>query len=325
MLIDNAEVIFKGGHGGTGIVSFGSMQRSGPDGGNGGRGGDLFVKATSDITLLNQFSQKTIFSAGDGFPGRKTRKSGTDGSDLEILLPVGTSLIDKDSGETIFELTKIGERKLLCAGGKGGRGNWEFRSSTRQAPEIFQPGLPGEARNLILSLKLIADFGLVGLPNAGKSSLLNELTNAQIKTANYPFTTLSPNLGVYEGKFLADIPGLIEGASEGKGLGIQFLKHIEKVGVILHCISSESQDLIKDYGTIRTEMGKFNPELIKKPEVVLLTKSDLVDEKILEKDIEKLKAKSNFVVGVSIYDWESIEKLKDLILGKIVDFSDILV
>ncbi len=170
MLIDSAEVVFKGGHGGTGIVSFGPMMRSGPDGGNGGAGGDLFVKASSDITLLNQFSRKSKFTAGYGSPGKKTRKNGTDGSDLEILLPVGTSLIDKETGETVLELTKIGERKLLCAGGKGGRGNWEFRTSTRQAPEIFQPGLPGQELNLNLTLRLIADFGLVGLPNAGKAA-----------------------------------------------------------------------------------------------------------------------------------------------------------
>ena len=322
-MIDNAEVVFKAGHGGTGIISFGRMVRSGPDGGNGGRGGDLYVKAASDITLLNQFSRKTIFYAGNGFPGKKGRKTGLNGKNLEILLPVGTSLIDKETGETILELNKIGERRLLCVGGKGGQGNWEFRSATRQAPEIFKPGLPGEEKKLILSLKLIADFGLVGLPNAGKSSLLNELTNAQAKIAVYPFTTLSPNLGVHEGKFLADIPGLIEGASGGKGLGIKFLKHIEKVGVILHCISSESKHLIRDYKTVRSEMGKFNPELLKKTEVILLTKSDLVDEKTLEKDIKKLKAKSKTVLAVSIYDWESLEKLKKLIHsnGLIIAFS----
>lgn len=313
MLIDNAEVVFRAGHGGPGIISFGSIARSGPDGGNGGRGGDLWVKATSDITLLNQFSRKTIFSAGNGFPGRKHKKTGSDGADLEILLPVGTSIIDKEIGETILELSKIGERKLLCIGGKGGRGNWEFRSSRRTTPEICQPGLPGDEKKLILSLRLIADFGLVGLPNAGKSSLLNELTNAQIKTADYPFTTFEPNLGVCGGKFLADIPGLIEGASEGKGLGLRFLKHIEKVKVILHCISSESLDLSKDYETVRFEMGKFNPELLKKTEVILLTKSDLIDKKTVEKNIQKLKAKPKTVLAVSIYDWESIEKLKNLV------------
>ena len=243
MLIDNAEVVFKGGHGGSGITSFGKIESSGPDGGNGGRGGDLYVTASSDLTLLNQFTQKTILNAGNGRNGKKDKMSGLQGKDLEVFLPFGTSIIDKATGTTIYELDKIGERILICSGGLGGRGNWEFRSAVNQAPTYHQPGLPGEERKLILSLKLIADFGLAGLPNSGKSSLLNELTNAHAKIAAYPFTTLSPNLGVCENKFLVDIPGLIEGASEGKGLGIRFLKHIEKVSVILHCISSESSDL----------------------------------------------------------------------------------
>lgn len=313
MLIDRIEVVFKGGHGGTGIVSFGKMVRSGPDGGNGGRGGDLYVKASSDITLLNQFSHKTVFSAQNGYPGERKNKTGKGGADIEVSLPVGTNLVDKNTGQTILELTKIGEKILLCKGGKGGKGNREFRSAIRQAPRIFQKGLPGDEKELILSLKLIADFGLVGLPNAGKTSLLNELTRAQAKIANYPFTTLSPNLGVFAGKFLADIPGLIEGASEGKGLGISFLKHIEKVEVILHCISCESSSVVKDYQTVRSEMEKFNPELTEKEELILLTKSDLVDTQNLEKLVKKLKTKVKKVLPVSIHDWESLEKLKSLL------------
>lgn len=314
MLIDEVEVVFKGGHGGAGKVSFGKMKRSGPDGGNGGRGGDFYVKVSSDITLLNQFSQKTIFSAENGFPGEKKNKTGKAGENLEVSLPVGTALIDKQTGTTILELTRVGESILLFKGGKGGRGNREFRSPTRQAPQIAQKGLPGEEKSLILSLKLIADFGLVGLPNAGKTSLLNELTRAQAKIANYPFTTLTPNLGVFEGKFLADIPGLIEGASEGKGLGISFLKHIEKVEVILHCISAETEDVNRDYKTVRTEMQKFNPELIKKGEIILLTKSDLVDSKHKAALLKKLKTKAKNVLPVSIHDWESLEKLKLLLV-----------
>lgn len=313
MLIDTAEVVFKGGHGGSGITSFGKQEHSGPDGGNGGRGGDFYVVATSDLTLLNQFSRKTLFIAGSGKHGGKNRMSGLNGKDLEVYLPFGTSIIDKETGRTIYELDKIGDRLLLCRGGLGGRGNWEFKSPIKQTPQYHQPGLPGEERKIILSLKLIADFGLVGLPNSGKSSLLNELTNAHAKIADYPFTTLSPNLGVCKDKFLADIPGLIEGASEGKGLGIRFLKHIEKVGVILHCISSESSDLIKDYDIVRSEIGKYSPELSKKTEVVLLTKSDLIDNKTIEKDIKTLKTKAKKVLAVSIYDWESLEKLKKLI------------
>jgi GTP-binding protein len=315
MLIDTAEVIFKGGHGGSGITSFGKKEHSGPDGGNGGRGGDLYVVATSDLTLLNQFSRKTLFTAGNGEYGRKNKMSGLNGKDLDVFLPFGTSIINKETGRTIYELDKIGDRILICRGGFGGRGNWEFRSPVKQAPRYHQSGLPGEERKIILSLKLIADFGLVGLPNSGKSSLLNELTHAHAKIADYPFTTLSPNLGVCEGKFLADIPGLMEGASEGKGLGIRFLKHIEKVSVILHCLSSESSDLIKDYSTVRSEMGKYSQELLRKAEVILLTKSDLVDKKTVEKDIKTLKTKTKKVLTVSVYDWESLEKLKRLIIS----------
>jgi GTP-binding protein len=241
--------------------------------------------------------------------------AGLDGKDMEIFLPFGTSIIDKESGRTIYELDKIGDRKLLCFGGLGGRGNYEFRSSVKQAPKYHQPGLEGDEKKLILSLKLIADFGFVGLPNSGKSSLLNELTRAHAKIAAYPFTTLSPNLGVCEGEFLADIPGLIEGASEGKGLGIRFLKHIEKVGVILHCISSESTDLIKDYDIVRSEMGKYSPELLKKTEVVLLTKTDLVDKDIIKSDIKRLKTEAKKVMAVSIHDWKSIKKLNEYITG----------
>ena len=314
MLIDRVEVIFKGGHGGAGVVSFGKMMRSGPDGGNGGRGGDLYVKASSDIYLLNQFSHKTEFRAKNGYQGGKKNKTGKDGEDLEILLPVGTNLIDEKTGETVLELKEVGERILLCAGGKGGRGNREFRSPTKQAPENFQMGLSGEAKKLILSLKLIADFGLVGLPNVGKTSLINELTRAHAKTANYPFTTLSPNLGVYRGKILADIPGLIEGASEGRGLGISFLKHIEKVEIILHCISFESSNVIKDYETVRSEMQKFNQKLTEKPEIILMTKSDITSEVYIKKSVKKLRTKSKNVLAVSIHDWESLEQLKILLI-----------
>jgi GTP-binding protein len=308
MLIDTAEVIFKGGHGGPGITSFGKKEHSGPDGGNGGRGGDIYVTATSDLTLLNQFSRKTLFIAGNGENGGKNKMDGLAGRDLEIYLPFGTSIIDKESGRTIYELDKIGDRKRICVGGLGGNGNFEFRSSIKQAPRYHQPGLDGDEKKLILSLKLIADFGLIGLPNSGKSSLLNELTRAHAKVANYPFTTLSPNLGVCDGKFLADIPGLIEGASLGRGLGIRFLKHIEKISVILHCISSESTDILKDYETVRTEMGKYSPELLKKKEVIVITKSDLT------KKLAKLP-KNKEVLLVSIYDPDSIEKLHAYITG----------
>ena len=312
MLIDIAEVIFKGGDGGGGKVSF-RKHMKGPDGGNGGNGGALYVLAKNDLKLLNQFTRDNTFSAEKGIPGASNQKSGRNGDDLEIVLPVGTSIIEKNSGKEIFDLIKEGERILVCKGGKGGLGNWEFRGDQDNVPKHAEPGKKGEVKELILSLKLIADFGLIGLPNAGKSSLLNELTGAHEKTANYPFTTLSPALGVFEHKVLADIPGLIEGASQGRGLGIGFLKHVEKVKILLHCISCESLDVIKDYKTVRSEMEKFNPKMMEKKEIILLTKSDLVDREYIKNATKILTGKSDHVVPISINNWESLNVLKNLL------------
>jgi GTPase len=319
MLIDSADVIFKGGHGGDGRISFfGKEEQSRPDGGHGGHGGDLYVVATSDLTLLNQFTRQTVMAAGDGTLGGKSKQRGVNGKDLEILVPFGTSIIDKERGRTLYELDKVGDRVLVCKGGLRGLGNWDFKRSSKQSMDYRKTGRPGEEKHLILSLKLIADFGFIGLPNSGKSSLLKELTNATPKVANYPFTTLSPILGVCENKFLADIPGLIEGASEGKGLGVRFLKHIEKVGVIFHCISSESTDLEGDYETVREEIGKYNPDLLNKKEIILLTKTDLIEKKILEDDLKLLSKLNTEVMAVSIHDYDKIEKLRKFI----VNFSD---
>lgn len=310
MLTDVVEVKFKAGNGGSGKVSFRRNQK-GPDGGNGGDGGNIFVKATDDIFLLNQFGVNAKVLAEHGEPGGSNNKSGHAAKDVVITLPVGTSITDKKTRRLVHELTEKGEQILLLKGGRGGLGNWEFRSSENPAPMSAEPGGKGETLDAVLTLRLIADFGLVGLPNAGKSSILNELTHAKAKIANYAFTTLSPNLGVIDGKVIADIPGLIEGASEGKGLGVGFLKHIEKVHVIIHCISVESADVLKDYEAVRTELGKFNPELLKKKEIVLLTKIDLVDQKSVKTLVKKLSKKAEVVVSVSIHDFESIEKVKE--------------
>src|SRR3989344_1705592 len=240
MLIDEVEITITGGHGGSGKVSFGPGKKSGPDGGNGGRGGDVYILATTDLYALNQFTKTKNVEGNNGQAGGGTRKSGEDGKDLEILIPLGTELQDKDSGE-IINLDSLDEKILIAKGGLGGRGNYEFRSPFNTTPMYSQKGLPGQKRNLKVLLKLIADFGLIGLPNAGKSSLLNELTNASAKIGDYQFTTLEPNLGVIpsryperseESKIIADLPGLIEGAATGRGLGIKFLKHIEKVGLL---------------------------------------------------------------------------------------------
>jgi GTPase len=298
MLIDRAEITVRGGHGGAGM----HKKLKGPDGGNGGQGGDVYFKTSSNINLLNQFSEKNVFVAENGEMGARNNKTGKDGNDLEILLPAGTAVYDKKTRELIVEIDKTGERFLICKGGKGGWGG-----------VTAELGARGEEKKLILSLRLIADFGLIGLPNAGKSSLLNELTNAKAVTADYPFTTLEPNLGVFEGKTLADIPGLIEGASTGRGLGIAFLKHIEKVTVLIHCISAETKDVIKDYKIVRKELADFKPELSKKPEIVVITKTDMVNSKVLEELTKKLKRESKKIICVSIHDFQSLEDLKKLL------------
>src|SRR3989338_5786996 len=282
MLIDEVNIILKGGHGGAGKVSFYPGEKSGPSGGNGGKGGDLYIEATTDLTALNQFS----------------RKRGKDGRDIVVFMPVGTVLIEKNTGEVIT-IDKGGQKILVCKGGLGGWGNYEFKSSRNTTPEYAQSGLDGEEKHFQASLKLLADFGLIGLPNAGKSSLLNELTSTSVKTADYPFTTLEPNLGVLNRKIIADIPGLIEGASDGRGLGVKFLKHIEKTSVLLHCIAADSPTLEEDYKVVVNELESFSNELIKKPQIILLTKSDLVDKKQLNERIKRLKKFKHKIYPVS--------------------------
>ena len=229
-----------------------------------------------------------------------------------VQIPVGT-VIHNLSKKTVREITKIGERILIACGGHGGKGNYLFRSSKNTSPERFQEGLVGEAATLRLELKLIADVGFVGFPNIGKSSLLNELTRAQSKVANYAFTTLEPNLGAYYDLILADIPGLIEGASDGKGLGIKFLRHIERTRIIFHFISAEANDHLSNYKAIRNELGKYNPKLLDKKEYIIVSKSDTVAKEDLEKIIKKLKKVNSQVLSISIYDQKSLEKIKSLL------------
>ncbi len=323
MLMDKAEIVISGGHGGAGKVSFGKTETSGPDGGNGGDGGDFYVKGSSNLTLLNQFATEQNFAAHDGEPGGQNQRTGKRGRDFEILLPVGTTLTEISTerqegfvteGQT-YEIKSIEDRFLVAKGGLGGRGNWEFRSPRRTTPTYAQSGLPGEKRKFLVELKLIADFGLIGLPNAGKSSLLNELTNAKAKIGNFAFTTLSPNLGNLKGHIIADIPGLIEGAHEGKGLGVAFLKHIEKVSVLLHCVSAESSDIKRDYELIRRELGEYNKTLLSKKELVLLTKTDTVSPEIVEEQTKILKKLNKNVFTISIHDYEQIELLKTKVLA----------
>lgn len=313
MIIDELELTVKAGDGGEGKVSFGKMAKSGPDGGNGGDGGDVYIIASSDLSLLGQFRGKKFVSAGDGFKGGQKKAAGKRGSDLELLIPIGTLLVDTNTKEK-FELSKVGQKLLLCKGGAGGIGNFELRSSTNTTPKNKIPAKPGQVRDLKVVLRFIADFGLIGLPSTGKSSLLNELTRANVKTAPYHFTTLSPNLGVLPNKkIVADIPGLIEGASQGKGLGIRFLKHIEKVNLLLHCIGGDSLDPEKDYKVVRNELGEYKSSLLKKKEIILITKTDLLSEDELNRNIKILKKLNKEVIPTSIHDAESIDNLLSIL------------
>lgn len=314
MIVDELELIIKAGHGGKGKVSFHKRSlKAGPDGGNGGAGGDVYILSTSDLTALNRFKNRSTVSGQDGKDGGSNRKSGKDGQDLELILPIGTSLKDIEIGKVI-ELNESGEKIIICKGGLGGRGNFELKSSRRTTPEYAQPGLPGETKAFEITLKFIADFGLIGLPNSGKTSLLNALTKANAKVGDYPFTTLEPNLGVLNDKIIADVPGLIEGASHGKGLGIKFLKHIEKVDMLLHCISVESEDIAGDYKAVRQELKNYNKNLRDKKEFILLTKIDLIGEKLLKDKIKVLSSLSKSVYPISINQLSSIQSLKKVLI-----------
>ncbi|HOW60672.1 MAG TPA: GTPase ObgE [Candidatus Moranbacteria bacterium] len=313
MLIDDVKIEITAGHGGKGCASFNkNLMSLGPAGGSGGNGGNIIFIGVSDLNALGQFRYKKQLSAQNGRDGKGQFCDGPDGENLAIKVPIGTVIHNLDTKEDL-EITKVGQEILVAKGGKGGRGNFLFRSSTNTTPEEFEEGKLGEHFNLRLELKLIADVGFVGLPNAGKSSLLNEITNASAKVANYQFTTLEPNLGVYYGLILADIPGLIEGASEGKGLGIKFLRHVERTKILFHFLSVESEDPIKDYKTIRKELEKYNPILLKKPEYIFISKTDIVSPEELKKKIKKLEKISSNILPISIHDWDSIQKVKELL------------
>lgn len=288
MFVDRAQVNVKAGNGGPGIVSFRHekyVDRGGPDGGDGGDGGDVVLEASDNQHTLAQFRYQKLLKAPDGKSGGKRKRRGKSADSLTVAIPVGTSIINQTTGDLIADMTQAGQTAVIARGGKGGFGNAHFTSSTRQAPRIAEKGDPGDELIATLELKMIADVGLVGLPNAGKSTLLATISNAKPEIADYPFTTIQPNLGVVdvEGSaslLFADIPGLIDGASEGKGLGDDFLRHVERTSVLLHLVDAYQENIPEAYNTIMQELRSYRVDLTHKPHIIALTKTENLDEEM---------------------------------------------
>lgn len=314
--LDEIKISAKAGDGGDGVVRWRKEKNrefGGPSGGNGGQGGNVYALTIRDIYVLSKYKVNKLFLAERGKDGAKNSLHGANGKDLDILLPIGSIIENLGTGEKI-SLEKDGERILLLSGGYGGRGNEAFKRSTRQRPSEAEDGKPGEEAEFYIELELVADVGFIGLPNAGKTSLLNELTRAGAKVGHYPFTTLEPNLGEYHGYIISDIPGLIEGAAKGKGLGHKFLRHIKRTEKLVHLVSLENSAPIKAYKTIRKELARYNKDLLDKEEIIVLTKTDLVDDKEkIKKLVEKMKKFSPTVLTVSIHDTAALKKFQDTV------------
>ena len=321
--LDQVKIYIKAGNGGDGSPSFRRekfIEFGGPDGGDGGKGGSVILRAEQNLNTLIDFRYQQHHKAKRGENGAGQNRTGKSGQDLILKVPLGTQVFEEDNKTLIYDFTQISEEYTAAAGGKGGLGNTRFKSSTNRAPRKFTKGTQGEEFTIWLQLKTIADIGIIGLPNAGKSSLLASVTNANPKIANYQFTTLNPNLGVasYDNKeiTIADIPGLVEGAHKGTGLGIQFLKHIERCKSLLHLIDITSEDLKKSYQQVKNELKKYSNKLIKKKELIVLNKIDLVDEKKVHNIIKNFKkiTKSE-VVTVSTFSKTSVSKIKSKLLN----------
>ena len=325
--VDYVKVCCRSGHGGSGSAHLHRDKftaKGGPDGGDGGRGGHIILKGSSQHWTLLHLKYRKHIIAPNGGPGLSALRTGADGKDEVLEVPLGTVAKDAETGEILFDITEDGETKILTPGGKGGLGNWHFKSPTQQTPRFAQPGLPGQEQWIILELKVLADVGLVGFPNAGKSTLLSVVSAAKPEIADYPFTTLVPNLGIIAYRdnksfVMADIPGIIEGASQGKGLGHRFLRHIERNAVLLFMIPADTdRSLAEEYDILLNELTAYNPELMDKPRLLAITKSDMLDEE-LEGEMAETLPKGIAAIFISSVSGKNVQQLKDMIWRAIND------
>ena len=319
--VDYVKVHVASGNGGKGSSHLHRekyVAKGGPDGGDGGRGGHVVVKGNKNLWTLVHFKFQKHFKAGHGAHGSKNRSTGADGEDVYLEVPLGTVIRDTETNQVLFEITTDEEERIILEGGKGGRGNWHFKSPTNQTPRYAQPGISGDETQVTLELKVLADVGLVGFPNAGKSTLLSVMTSAKPKIADYEFTTLKPNLGIVQHRdftsfVMADIPGIIEGAAEGKGLGHYFLRHIERNAMLLFLIPSDSKDIFKEYKILLDELRRYNPELLDKDRLIAISKCDMLDEELMSE--MKLELDKDFqdipYLFISSVAQMGIQELKD--------------
>lgn len=295
---DYVKVFVSSGNGGKGSSHLHRekfVAKGGPDGGDGGRGGHVIIRGNKNLWTLIHFKFEKHFKAGHGQDGGSSRSTGADGQDVYLQVPLGTIVKDAQTNEILFEITQDAQEKVVLEGGKGGLGNWHFRSATNQTPRYAQPGIQGQEKELLLELKVLADVGLVGFPNAGKSTLLSVITAAKPKIGDYPFTTMKPNLGIvqyrdFQSFVIADIPGIIEGASQGKGLGHYFLRHIERNAMLLFLIPADSKDIVAEYHILLNELKAYNPELLDKKRLVVISKSDMLDQELQWEIENEIKA-----------------------------------
>lgn len=320
-MVDNATIILTAGKGGDGIVSFRRekyVPKGGPDGGDGGDGADIYLRVDKQLSGLVDYTRLKTIKAKNGNPGGANRRHGKNGDDLFLYVPIGTQIFERHKNKWVskFDLVEDGSKILIAKGGRGGWGNVHFATAVNQAPMFANQGMEGETKELKLELKLIADVGIIGLPNAGKSTLISAISNSKPKIADYPFTTLEPNLGVvkHKGKIfvIADIPGLIEGASRGKGLGDKFLRHIERTTILVHLISAEADNVERSYRTIRTELKNYQPDLLNKTEIIVVNKADLPTQKDMNKFVKKHSAQV-----ISAATRSGISNLLDTIIEKL--------